>query len=229
MHEDLVKRFEKNFPLVDNEIELKIGAIVILTKNDKDDERLVNGLKGKIVGFKYKNYYFNEENNDEIHVDINSKLINPIVKFYNIEETIMISSKIWQLKSKEDKFLMSRRQIPLKLAFGLTIHKSQGMSIPSLYIDFKRVFKGEQLYVSLSRTMDTKNLKIVGFDFRKIKADQKVINFMFKNFRKELSNDSNLKLNDKLDFNSILPGNANLRKRKDENNNESNNKIIKLE
>ena len=55
----------------------------------------------------------------------------------------------------------SIHQLPLQLAFGITIHKSQGMSIHNLIIETKEIFAPSQFYVALSRTINPKHLILV--------------------------------------------------------------------
>jgi ATP-dependent DNA helicase PIF1 len=219
-HKDLMATFEKNYPLVDREVELKVGAIVILTKNIKNEDRLVNGLKGTVVGFKYRNQIYKEK----IPKNIKSEELKPIVKFYNINEPIPLSITVWKKNSKDDNFLAMRKQIPLKLAFGMSMHKCQGMSLPSIYVDFDKVFLGPQLYVSLSRAIDTKNLKVINFKPNKIHADPQVINFMKKNFKKEINGEDNVSSS------NMTSDHIKMKKRKgDDNLKKKQNKMIKLE
>jgi len=64
---------------------------------------------------------------------------------------------------------------PLRLAYASTVHKVQGLSIPSLYIDCKRFFLPSQLYVALSRSSNPNDLTMVNFSPDKIIADPKVV------------------------------------------------------
>jgi ATP-dependent DNA helicase PIF1 len=68
-------------------------------------------------------------------------------------------------------------QIPLKLAYAITIHKSQGMSIDALEIDCNGIFANNQFYVAMSRATNHHNLKILNFKPNMIRSDFKTINF----------------------------------------------------
>ncbi|MCD8212939.1 MAG: AAA family ATPase, partial [Campylobacter sp.] len=89
-------------------------------------------------------------------------------------------------------------QFPFKLAYALTIHKSQGMSINSLVCDLNHIFANGQLYVALSRAVNPENLKLFydkGGDFRQylrkvVKIDEEVRKFYevntFENIKENL-------------------------------------------
>ena len=60
--------------------------------------------------------------------------------------------------------MAKRRQIPLRLAYGITIHKSQGMTLPNVTVCASDVFAPGQLSVALGRATTTDGLRVVGFD-----------------------------------------------------------------
>ena len=68
-------------------------------------------------------------------------------------------------------------QYPLKLAYGITIHKSQGMTLENVVVDCNRIFEEGQAYVALSRVKKLEGLYLKGFSADKIKANQKVVDF----------------------------------------------------
>lgn len=59
----------------------------------------------------------------------------------------------------------------------MTIHKSQGLSLDKVIIDFSDIFLGGQAYVALSRCKSLKNLKLLNFDYKKITINNEIINF----------------------------------------------------
>jgi ATP-dependent DNA helicase PIF1 len=69
------------------------------------------------------------------------------------------------------------RQLPLKLAWAMTIHKSQGITLDCAIIDVSRVFAPGQVYVALSRVRSMDGLQIVGLKVGSIKCDDKVKRF----------------------------------------------------
>ncbi len=84
----------------------------------------------------------------------------------------------------ETMSLATLSQFPLKLAYAVTIHKSQGMSIDNLVCNVDNIFAPSQFYVAISRAINPKNLKL---DFNKgdlnrylhrvINVDQRVVAF----------------------------------------------------
>ena len=82
-------------------------------------------------------------------------------------EAVAQSKQVWREKSidghKEmvEESLFSVYQYPIKLAFAITIHKSQGMSIENLIIDTNEIFAPSQFYVALSRSSNPKNLTLI--------------------------------------------------------------------
>ena len=127
---DLVKKC--NAPQV---VKLCVGAAVLLLYNIDQECGLVNGSRGVVTGFL-----------DEI----------PIVKFSNgVERSINYNT--WEIKDNK-KVVALITQIPLRLAYAITIHKSQGMTLDSAVIDLDGVFEYGQAYVALSRVKNTKNI-----------------------------------------------------------------------
>ena len=99
----------------------------------------------------------------------------PIVRFLNGKE-LLIEKNTYEY---EQPLYQSRiRQIPLKLAWAITIHKSQGSTLDYAVIDIgKNIFEYGQTYTALSRLKDINSLYITSFDPKKIKAHPKVIDF----------------------------------------------------
>lgn len=107
----------------------------------------------------------------------------PLVKFrtsngYTIDIVprveFTVEPKPMQLR-KDDK--MTRIQIPLTLAWAMSIHKSQGQSIDRLRIDLRRTFEKGQVYVALSRATCKEHLEVFNFDRRKISVSEEVKKF----------------------------------------------------
>lgn len=151
------------------ELFLKVGAQVMLTKNLSTADGLVNGARGIIIGFEKsggKSFF--------------SQL--PIVKFSIIlgsekkEELITLIHDTWEIK-QGDKVIASRIQIPLVLAWGISIHKSQGMTISHLEVSFRDIFEYGQAYVGLSRATSLNGLNLKDFRPSVIKAHPLVIEF----------------------------------------------------
>ena len=124
----IVEKMDKDANYVP-ELTLKVGAQVMLIVNLDQEKGLVNGSRGVVIAFK--------------------ELVNwPVVQFKN-NQCITIEQNVW--KSEHDK-PVERSQIPLRLAYALTIHKAQGATLDCALIDVgMNTFEYGQAYVALSR------------------------------------------------------------------------------
>jgi len=130
-------KFEESAYPCPTSLKLKKGAQVILIKNDPA-RQWVNGTLAKVVAL----------SNDSIVVDINGRTCDvPIVKWQKIEY-----SYNEDLDKIEDEVVGAFAQYPIKLAWAITIHKSQGQTFDKVIIDLGHgAFTHGQLYVALSR------------------------------------------------------------------------------
>lgn len=136
-----VQTLEKSV-LAPRVLHLKIGAFVMAVKNSID-KKYANGSIGEVVGFEpYTDY--------------------PIVKFVNGSE-ITMQPDSWELRDG-DKKRASITQIPLRLAWAITVHKSQGMTLDAAKIDLRKAFVEGMGYVALSRVRNLENLYLVGIN-----------------------------------------------------------------
>ncbi len=132
---------------IDKNLELKIGAPVLFSRNAWN---YFNGERGVVV------------NVDASYVYV-EKSDGKVVKL----ESVAQSKSLWKektLKGKKEMVeenLFSVYQYPIKLAFAITIHKSQGMSIEDLIIDTNEIFAPSQFYVALSRASNPKRLTLI--------------------------------------------------------------------
>ncbi|WP_167619560.1 helix-turn-helix domain-containing protein [Maribellus sediminis] len=137
-------RVEGNFPEyafpTEHELHLKVGAQVMFVKNDPDPEkRFFNGKIGKITTIDGNSIYVQcPGDDDEIVV---SDLVWENIKYTIDKNTAEITEEV------EGSF----SQIPLKLAWAITIHKSQGLTFERAIIDAQSSFAHGQVYVALSR------------------------------------------------------------------------------
>lgn len=131
------------------ELELKPGAQVIFVKNDPD-KRWVNGTLGTVSGIDSGNghiYVITEEGEE---MDVTREVWSNVRYTYNEHE-----------KKIEEEELGIFRQFPLRLAWAITIHKSQGLTFRKVTIDFTGgVFAGGQVYVALSRCTSLKGITL---------------------------------------------------------------------
>ena len=73
--------------------------------------------------------------------------------------------------------VVSRRQVPLILAWAVSIHKSQGQTIPYAKIDLSKCFEKGQVYVALSRVTSINGLQVLSFNKAAVKVHQSVTDF----------------------------------------------------
>lgn len=132
---------------------LKKGASVMFTKNSQKDG-FVNGTLGIVSGFS------SEDNNPIITIQ-NGKKIHVEPMEWTIEENGKIRARISQL--------------PLRLAWAFTIHKSQGISLDSAVMDLSTVFEYGQGYVALSRVRRLSGLYILGWNERTFQVHPEVL------------------------------------------------------
>ena len=138
-------------------LDLRIGAQVMLLTNMDIDKGLVNGSRGIITGFA-----------------LAAGRSLPVVKFKVGGERI-IEPYVWYSHEMPH---IGRQQIPLRIAYAITIHKSQGASIDAAIIDIgKSTFEYGQAYVALSRVRSLEGLHIYALDVTKIKTHPRVLEF----------------------------------------------------
>lgn len=146
--------------MFEEELKLCIGSQVMCISNIDQENNLVNGSQGIIIGFEY-----DVENNENY----------PIIKFDKIDQPKVIKRNSWKIES-DNKYTIS--QIPIILSWAITIHKSQGLSIEKALIDIgNNIFEYGQTYVALSRVKSLNGLYLTKVNARKIKAHPKVIQF----------------------------------------------------
>ena len=128
--------------LAPSTLRIKQGALVMAVKNAQD-RKYVNGSVGTVIDFEPGTEY-------------------PIVEFQN-GRTVSMQPESWELRDG-DKKRASITQIPLRLAWAITVHKSQGMTLDSARIDLRRAFVEGMGYVALSRVKSLETLYLVGIN-----------------------------------------------------------------
>jgi ATP-dependent DNA helicase PIF1 len=163
-------------------LQLKIGAKVVLLVNRDPKAKLVNGSQGEVIGF--KEVAGVESGPTESSPTISSKgdkfrsNFEPIVRFANGEiETISPVKWASRYGTNERPYLAARTQIPLLLAWGLSIHKSQGMTLDYVDVSSRDVFEPGQLYVGLSRGTSLEGLTLSGNRRKQLATDPDVLSF----------------------------------------------------
>lgn len=173
----LIETLKKSV-LASSFLELKVGAKVMFVKNNYE-KGYVNGSLGEITGF-------NEEG-------------LPVVKLKTGAE-IIATKESWSIDDDSGKSLASYEQIPLRLAWAITIHKSQGVTLDEASIDLSKTFERGQGYVALSRLKSLDGLHLSGFNATALEVDPLAFK-ADKRFR-ELSDEISAKLED-ADFDTL--------------------------
>ncbi len=132
---------------------LKIGAAVMCTKNSSE-HGFINGTLAVVTGF-------------------DKESGNPIIKLHTGEE-VTVGQLEWAIE-EEGKVRASISQIPLRLAWAMTIHKSQGMSMDAAVIDLSSAFEFGQGYVALSRVRRLSGLHLLGLNERALQVHPEVL------------------------------------------------------
>ncbi len=134
-------------------LELRLGAVVMFVRNNFE-KGYANGTIGKVIAFTSENNY-------------------PIIKTVKGAE-IVASPETW-LIDENNKMLASVIQVPLRLAWAITIHKSQGMSLDCAEIDLSRTFEYGMGYVALSRVRSLAGIKLLGLNKLALQIDKEII------------------------------------------------------
>lgn len=147
--ESYVESLERSV-LAPAELKLKKGALVMAVKN-APDRKYANGSLGKVVDFEPGTEY-------------------PVVEFVNGRMVTMMPDT-WELRDG-DKKRASISQIPLRLAWAITVHKSQGMTLDAAKIDLRKAFVEGMGYVALSRVKSIENLYLAGINQMALRASE---------------------------------------------------------
>lgn len=133
---------------------LKREAMVMCTKNNFE-AGYVNGTLGRVVDFDHDDGF-------------------PIIQTSD-ERTIKILPASWTI-AEEGKVHAEITQVPLRLAWAITVHKSQGMSLDAAEIDLRNAFTYGQGYVALSRVRTLTGMKVLGLNSQALLVDPRVVN-----------------------------------------------------
>ena len=139
--------FPENTYPTKEELELKVGAQVMFVKNDPTPEKaFFNGKIGRLVGY-------DEKEGTVTVLSEGERITVPKLKWQNMEYTINAENQ-----DIEEKEIGSFTQIPLRLAWAVTIHKSQGLTFDKVIVDAGQAFAHGQVYVALSRCTSLEGL-----------------------------------------------------------------------
>ncbi|BAF71873.1 AAA family ATPase [Sulfurovum sp. NBC37-1] len=150
------KNIEKIFKssLVMEELTLKKGAVVIFIKNNPE-AGYINGTTGTVESF--------------------SPIDNmPIVRTTEGKK-IKLDLEEWSLENDSGKVLATVSQVPLRLAWAITVHKSQGMTLDAAEMDLSKTFEAGQGYVALSRIKSIEGLRLMGLNPMALRVDPLIL------------------------------------------------------
>lgn len=176
-----------------SKLTLKVGAQVILLRNLQVAKGLCNGSRGVVLRFAGANGYpvvrFALPESPAPRGVSNPNIPkNPAANPLSCANThtrpaktktyvdLMIGPEEFPLKVSGET-VASRRQVPLELAWAISIHKSQGMSLDFAKVNLSNVFEYGQAYVALSRVKSLAGLHLQGFRRGLVKAHPKVVEF----------------------------------------------------
>ena len=161
---------EKIYPL-DTELVLKKGAQVMFVKNDLNyEKRFYNGKIG----------YISYVSANEIEVFIPEDGVKIEVEKYEWQNVRYKLNP--QTKEIEEEVLGTFVQYPLKLAWAITVHKSQGLTFDKAVLDINDVFMSGQAYVALSRLRSLEGLVLSkSVAIRQVYADESIVNYTNRN------------------------------------------------
>lgn len=148
----LIKKLKESL-LVPEVLELRLGAVVMFVRNNFE-KGYANGTIGTVIAFTSENNY-------------------PIIRTIKGEE-IVASPEKW-LIDENNEALAVIYQVPLRLAWAITVHKSQGMSLDCAEIDLSRTFEYGMGYVALSRVRSLKGIKLLGLNKKALEIDARMI------------------------------------------------------
>lgn len=131
---------------------LKEGAAVMFTRNNFD-QGYVNGTLGKVSGFSEAGY--------------------PMVATRE-GKRIEVEPIEWRIEDGK-RVLAKIVQVPLRLAWAITVHKSQGMSLDAAHMDLSQAFEYGQGYVALSRVRTLEGLYLAGFNRRSLEVHPHIL------------------------------------------------------
>lgn len=185
--DNLVEQLKRGCLSPEN-LELKKGAVVMFTKNNLQ-RGFVNGTTGTVIGFDQ----YEEEN-------------YPIVKTRQGRQ-LTVEPMEWTIE-ENGEVIAKIEQVPLRLAWAMTVHKSQGITLDEAFMDLNSAFVEGQGYVALSRVKTLDGLHLAGYNNKALTVNLVVLEHdnVFRQFSTEAElaySDSNREQLEKLHNNFI--------------------------
>ncbi len=155
-----------------NPLKLKIGAQVIFTRNGYR-AHTTNGTLGIVIGMRTKG-----KTDPTLYPYVQIVKVDGTVKkiLCNPKKYQVILEKSWLNGKFIKESWIEYSYIPLRLAWGLTINKTQGMTLPHATLHFENSFTSGQLYTALSRAMSPEGINVIG-DIKYYEPDKSCLEF----------------------------------------------------
>lgn len=152
----------KNTCLAPEVLKLKKNAVVMFVRNNFE-QGYVNGTMGKVTGFNHNG--------------------DPVIEMYSGKK-VTVTPAHWTIMD-DDKIIAQLTQVPLRLAWAITVHKSQGMTLDAAELDLRKSFLLGMGYVALSRVRELSGLKLLGFNDMALRVNPQIS--QIDHYLKELS------------------------------------------
>lgn len=155
--------------LVPQTLELCVGARVAMCGSSLRQKGVFNGTVGDVVGFE-------QYSNPAVPTWMSHTV--PVVRFNNVHGSVVSSAVVPEVLKLESVnrggHYAERFQVPLMLAWAVTVHRVQGLSLDRAVLDLARCFAPGMVYVALSRVRSMSGVFVKSFDASKVRADSTV-------------------------------------------------------
>ncbi len=149
----MMEAFVKSL-IVQEKLIIKKGCKVMFLKNDHE-RGIMNGTLGVVLDFRN---------------DPDEKGPYPLIQLMD-KRKVLATPEIWSINNEKGTPMVSFEQVPLRLAWAITVHKSQGMTLEAAEIDLSKAFEPGQGYVALSRLKELDGLRLLGINRMAIEVD----------------------------------------------------------
>ena len=169
VNQDQLKKLEGRTKTFDSKMKgnLKLGETISKSIMAPPVLQLKKGAKVMFVKNNYEKGYLNGSMGEVVRFD---KEGIPLVRLTNGLD-LKAEPEEWRVEDETGKLLVSYTQVPLRLAWAITVHKSQGMTLDSAVMDLGKTFERGQGYVALSRVKSLEGLKLLGLNDTALQVD----------------------------------------------------------